>query len=156
MKRNLINCLVTTANIEVSMSFAQWKLYQNGEINLAEIKLINDLDFQLSSLNVDTYRLMVFALAILLNLFTHTSTIAFAVGGSEAITVLGNKFLKIIQEGMYFVCLTKGILEVGKEVTRGGDNLGKIGRIIITYVLAFATIFIFPWAFDTVKETFAN
>lgn len=156
MKRNLINCIITTTNIEVSMSFAQWRSYQGGEMNLAEIKMINDLDFQLSKVNIDTYKLMVFSLALLLNLLTKVSVTAFAVGGSEAIPMLGNKFLGIIQEGMYYVCACKGVLEVGKEVVRGGDNLGKIGKIIISYIIAFATIYIFPWAFDTVKETFGT
>jgi len=155
MKRNLINCLIEKSNIEVGMTFEQYRAYRNGELNLAEIKMINDLDFEIGRLNPNTYKCLTIILGILLGVLLGNSQIAYATG-TEPINALGRKFLDIVRVGMYWVCLIKGCLEVGKEVTRGGDNMGNIGKIIIKYVLAFATLYIMPWAFDTVQETFAK
>lgn len=154
MKRNLINCLVTKSNIEVSMSFEQWRLYENGELNLVQIKMMNDVDFELFKLDPIMYRSLVVIISILLFYFS-TGSIAFA-SGLDAIPALGQRFLDIVRTGMYWVCLVKGCLDVGKEVTRGGDNLGNIGKIIMKYTLAFATLYIMPTCFDTVKEAFGQ
>lgn len=155
MKRNLINCLIEKSNIEVGMTFEQYRAYRNGELNLAEIKMINDLDFEIGRLNPNTYKCLTITLGILLGVLLGNSQVAYATG-AESINVLGRKALDIIRIAMYWVCLIKCILEVGKEVARGGDNTGNIGKIIMKYVLAFATLYITPWAFDTVQETFSN
>lgn len=154
MKRNLVNCLVTTANIEVTMSFQQWKAYTSGDINLAQIKMINDVELQLSKLNINTYKIIVTVIASTLFLINNNNVALAA--GIDSIQVLGNKFLDIVRNAMYWVCLVKGCLDVGKEVTRGGDNLGNIGKIIMKYTLAFGTLYILPSCFDMVRDTFAE
>lgn len=155
MKRNLINCLVEKSNIEVGMTFEQYKSYRNGDLNLAEIKMINDLDFEIGRLNPNTYKFLTIILAGVMSLLFANPTIAFA-NGIDSINKLGMTFLNIVRTGMYWVCIVKGCLEVGKEVTRGGDNMGNIGKIIVKYILAFATLFLLPWGFDLVQETFAK
>ncbi len=155
MKRNLINCLVEKSNIEVSMSFEQYRSYRDGELNLAEIKLINDLDIDLGKLDINSYRILVIVIAGVISLISANPTIAYA-SGLDSINNMGMKFLDIIRTGMYWVCIIKGSLDVGKELTRGGDNMGNIGKIVVKYVLAFATLFLLPWCFDTVRDTFAQ
>ena len=55
---------------------------------------------------------------------------------------------------MYWICLIKGLVDVGREVSRGGDNIGNIGKIVLKYVLAFATLYIMPYLFDLVRDNF--
>lgn len=154
MKKNLINRLIELSNIEVSMSMDQFKMYKNGEVNLFEIKMINELDAEIGVMrynNKKLYKYLVVGLAFALTLSIPTT--AHAVG-LDSIDILGNTFLTIVRRGMYWVCLIKSIIDIGKEVQKGGDNMGNIGKIIMKYVLAFASLYIMPYLFDLVRDSF--
>lgn len=154
MKRNLINGLVKLSNIEVVMNIEQFKIYRNGELNLLEIKMINELDTEIGIIrdnNKKLYKYLVVALAFVLTVSISTTTHAV---GLDSIDVLGNTFLTIVRRCMYWVCLIKSIIDIGKEVQKGGDNMGNIGKIIMKYVLAFASLYIMPYLFDLVKGSF--
>lgn len=154
MKKSLINSLVMISNVEVTMNVEQFRAYRSGELNLLEIKMINDLDEELGWLienDNKAYRNVVVGLAFTMTALS--SSLVFA-SGLDSIDTLGNTFLNIVRRAMYWICLIKALVDVGKEVSRGGDNMGNIGKIIMKYVLAFATLYLLPWLFDLVKESF--
>lgn len=97
--------------------------------------------------------LVTISLAIGLTLLN--STIAFAGQPNlSGIDRMGSIFLHIIQTAGYWICLVMGIVSVLKEITKGGDNFGNIGKVILKYVISFASLYMLPYFFEIVKECF--
>lgn len=155
MKRKLINGLVELSNIEVTMSIEQFKLYRNGSLSLLEIKIVNDLEEEIGWIFTNEKQLYKYiAICIAFLLTTTSMTVTSRAAGLDSIDSLGNIFLNIVRRTMYWICLIKGLVDVGREVSRGGDNIGNIGKIVLKYVLAFATLYIMPYLFDLVRDNF--
>lgn len=153
MKRNLINGLVELSNTEVTMSIEQFKLYRNGSLSLLEIKIINDLEEEIGWIVTNEkqlYKHIVICIAFLLT--TTSMAVIPRAAGLDSIDSLGNTFLNVVRRTMYWICLIKGLVDVGREVSRGGDNIGNIGKIVLKYVLAFSTLYIMPDLFDLVRD----
>ncbi|MEG2289669.1 MAG: hypothetical protein RSC24_06845 [Clostridium sp.] len=72
----------------------------------------------------------------------------------SGIDKMGHTFLYIVQTAGYWICLVMGIVAVLKEITKGGDNVGNIGKVILKYVISFASLYLLPTFFDIVKGCF--
>ena len=155
MKANFINRLIEFSNLEVTMNYNQYRSYRSNNINLLEIKMENKLDEEIGFIfrnDKKLYKLIVIAIAFAMTI--SLTTVTASAGGMENIDKLGNTFLNIVRRAMYWICLIKGLVDVGREVSRGGDNIGNVGKIIFKYVLAFATLYLMPWLFDLVRDSF--
>ena len=154
MKTNLINNLVSLSNIEVTLTYNQYLAYKSNKLSLADIKFINSFDKELSDIskNPKVYRLIVGGCAFIM---ASTSSLpVYADGGLGAIPSLGLKIYTIIQEAMKWICLVKAAIDIGREISRGGDNGSNIVRIILKYLMAFAALYLLPELFDIIENNF--
>lgn len=71
----------------------------------------------------------------------------------SGIDVLGNTFLGIIQRVGYWIALIAAIAEIIKVAMKGGNG-NDIGKVILKYVLIYASLFLMPWLFDQVAKAF--
>lgn len=67
---------------------------------------------------------------------------------------LGNTFLEIVRKIGYWVALISSIKDIIKVTMRGGNGMSEIGKIIMLYILAFASLYMMPSLFDMVKGAF--
>lgn len=68
---------------------------------------------------------------------------------------LGNTFLSLVRKSGYWICLVMGAVNCIKVGLQGGDKAGDIMKVIFKYVLIFASLYLLPFLFDLVKESFA-
>lgn len=152
MKSKIINCLITFSNVEVTFTLEEWRAYNNNEITSLEVILGH-------SCNVDVIKYkkyMTFAVTmavsfVLMTLEANASTFK----GIETIDNLGATFVGIIQQAGYWICFAKGLVDIIKELLKGGDKADSIGRILFKYVLAFASFYLLPFLFNIIKENFS-
>ena len=154
MKNKVINCLIQLSNIEVTYTKEQWELYRNNEINLLDVTLSNKL-------NTDyfVYRRYIrfgITLAVAHFFMTVNANASTLTSSTESIEKLGQTFVTFIQIAGYWICFAKGLLDIIKEVLRGGDKADGIGRILIKYVLAFSSFYLLPFAFDLIRSNFSQ
>lgn len=72
---------------------------------------------------------------------------------ANGIDALGNTFLGIIQRVGYWIALIAAIGEIIKVAMKGGTG-SDIGKVILKYVLIYASLFLMPWLFDQVAKAF--
>lgn len=150
MKNILVEILLE--NTKTSMSFNQYKLYKDGQLSLADIKFINRFDKQLGEISPEIYKGVVIGIATVM----FYSNTVYAADGLEKIDSVGSSILTIAQKICYWVCLIMGVTDVMKELFKGDviHNYQDIGKVIIKYILAFASVYFMPYAFDTIKDLF--
>ncbi|OSA92544.1 UNVERIFIED_ORG: hypothetical protein B2H93_14380 [Clostridium botulinum] len=71
-----------------------------------------------------------------------------------AVDNLGNTFLSIIQRVGYWIALLSALAEIVKTAMRGGNNTAEVGKIIMKYLLIYASLYLMPWLFGLVREAF--
>lgn len=67
---------------------------------------------------------------------------------------LGNTFLNILQRVGYWIALLSALAEIIKTSMRGGNNTAEIGKIIMKYLLIYASLYLMPYMFNLVREAF--
>lgn len=72
----------------------------------------------------------------------------------DSIDSLGNTFLTIIRRVGYWIALICALAEIIKTSMRGGNNASEIGKIMMKYLLIYASLFLMKSLFDLVKEAF--
>lgn len=168
MKNKLINCLVAKTNIQITFSTKeQWDAYKENRTNLLAIKLKNDfnigkdfqdaekeLDFVINGFNYK--KAVVFAMALSFIIINRNITVhaATTIVGEEGLTKLGEKFVGLIQMAGYWICFAKGLIDIIKEVLKGGEKADGIAKILIKYTLAFSSFYLLPVLFDMIKGSF--
>ena len=153
MKNNLINSLVELSNVQITFNREQWLLYKDNELNLLQITIGNSLKFNCDLFLYRKYLRFSVALAIAFFMSTVEANATTTIN-SEAIDRLGQAFVSIVQQAGYWICFAKGLMDIIKEVMRGGDKAEGIGRIVVKYVLAFASFYLLPLGFDLIKNNF--
>lgn len=137
--------IVKSLNIEVVMSWEEWVMYKKGELTLTEIKLgYKEKDL--------IKKVLVVSLAYFF--IEQSKVFAYGPDGLNAIDTLGNKFLSIAQQITYWICIVMAIVDVAKEVLKGSNQASGIGKVLMKYVLAFTSIYLIPWLFDLIRESF--
>lgn len=153
MKKKIINSIIYMSNIEVTMNLQQYIAYKNNKLTLADIKFVNSVDKEILNIknnNKNLYRNIVITLACCLN----TTAVAYA-DSFAAIDRLGYTIFSVIQNAMYWVCLISLAIEVGKCVGKMGNNgLSELLKIILKYLLCFATMYFITDLFDMIKNSF--
>lgn len=153
MKKDFINSLVKLSNIEIPMTFKQYKLYRENKLSLLDIKLINALDEDLGIIenkNKRLYQILAGCMAFMLAF--SQDALVYASNPSSRVNELGHKLFGLIQLAMKWICLIKAAVDIGKEVGRGGDNGGNIFKIALKYAATFAILILLPELFDFIEE----
>lgn len=139
-------------NKEITMTVNQFLDLTNNKKSLMEIQLEN-LDINKLLNNESFKKFIIGGLAV--SMYMINTKTAFALSPDlSGIDKMGMTFLHIIQTAGYWICLVMGIVSVLKEITKGGDNFGNIGKIILKYVISFASLYMLPYFFEIVKECF--
>ena len=99
-------------------------------------------------------KLVITSLALIL-MFTSVQANA-ADLNTSGIDKLGNTFLILLQKGGYWICLVMGVKDIIRQLMKGGDNIGDVGKVIVRYVLAFASLHMLPYFFDLAAECFTR
>lgn len=148
MKTNLINSLITLSNVEVVFTADEWKSYRNNEITSLDIIL--EHKYNIEFYKYRKYLNFGITLAVSFIIMTLEAN-ASVVDGMKTIDNLGATFVGIIQQAGYWICFAKGLVDIIKELLKGGDKADSIGRIMFKYVLAFASFYLLPFCFDLIK-----
>ena len=77
----------------------------------------------------------------------------YAIADMSKIDVAGNMFLEIVKHAGYWIILIVAICNVIKTATTTNNN-SDIFKVIVKYILIYATLFILPWGFDLVEGVF--
>lgn len=154
MKTKLVNSLVSLSNIEVTLTYNQYLAYKNNDLSLVDIKFINHFDKELGviSKNPQIYKFIVGGCAFIMA--SSSSIPVYAEGNLSTIPALGLRIYTIIQEAMKWICLIKASVDIGREISRGGDNGSNIVRIILKYLMAFAALYLLPELFNIIEDNF--
>lgn len=138
------------------MTFSQYRAYKNGEKTLREIKRernemgkLEDIATEIVE-NPRLKRLVVFTVASLnyaSEVLADTSE-AYAKIDRGGILILG-----LIQTVAYWLCIISCIMEILKTVMNGSTK--DVGKIMLKYILIFASVYLMPWAFNLIKDIFA-
>lgn len=136
---------------DISMSLNQFIDLSNNKKNLTQIRFEN-LDLNRLLENKKFKNFLIGGLAVGIHLI-NTKTV-FAAPDLSGIDRMGITFLHIVQTAGYWICLVMGIVSVLKEITKGGDNVGNIGKVILKYIISFASLYMLPYFFDIVKGCF--
>lgn len=136
----------------ISMSLNQFLDLANDKKTLLEIQLEN-IDTEKLLNNIALKKILISGLAVGMYII-NTKTAFASTPDLTGIDEMGRTFLHIIQTAGYWICLVMGIVSVLKEITKGGDNFGNIGRVILKYVISFASLYMLPYFFEIVKGCF--
>lgn len=137
---------------DISMSLNQFLDLSNDKKTLIEIQLENiNTEKLLNNLAFRRFVISGFAIGMYI---INTKTVFASTPDLTGIDKMGMTFLHIIQTAGYWICLVMGIVSVLREITKGGDNFGNIGKIILKYVISFASLYMLPSFFEIVKGCF--
>lgn len=93
-------------------------------------------------------------IGLALGLILINSTSVYAAPNTNGIDKLGNTFLRLVRKGGYYICLVMGIINCIKVGLQGGDKSSDIMKVLFKYVLIFASLYLLPFLFDLVEESF--
>lgn len=134
--------------MEVVMNHAQYLQWRDGNKTTLDIKLEN-----LGVINSRKFeKQLIVGIGVSLFIISNP-TYAFAVD-LGAIDKLGNTFLDIIRRVGYWIALISALTEIIKTSMRGGNNTAEVGKIIMKYLLIYASLYLMPYLFDLVKGAF--
>ena len=134
--------------MEVVMNHKQFLDWKYGNKTTLDIKLEN---IGIKS-NKRFKKELIIGLAVGGFLINHSS---YAFGlDLGAIDVLGNTFLSIVRKASYWIVLILSLTEICKTALKGGNNQSEILKVIVKYLLIYASLFLMPWLFDLVEEAF--
>jgi hypothetical protein len=136
------------------MTIPQFLKLQNGEISELDIRRINatkELDKELGYIGIDSktfFKAMSLALAVILG----NSINVLAAPKLDKVDTLGFTILQVIRKVGYWVVIIMASTEVIKSATV--KDYKAIVSIIAKYATVYATLYMLPWLFDLIKETF--
>lgn len=134
--------------MKVVMNHTQYLDWKYGNKTTIDIKLENIGIKKIERLEKE----LIIGLAVGGFLINHP-TAAFGLD-LGAIDVLGNTFLSIVRKASYWIVLILSLTEICKTALKGGNNQSEILKVIVKYLLIYASLFLMPWLFDLVEEAF--
>ena len=130
------------------------KLVKNFDFSKKEKSEIKSLDQwigQVKRKDSRLYKILVFTVASMsysANVLADTGT------ALNNIDKIGFVFLSIFQKVGYWGCLLGCFVEILKSLMNTGTK--DIWKIFMKYMVIFAILYLLPWAFDLIKETFSS
>lgn len=134
--------------MKVVMNHTQYLDWKYGNKTTIDIKLENIGIKKIERLEKE----LIIGLAVG-GFLINNPTVAFGLD-LGAIDKLGNTFLSIVRKASYWIVLIVSLTEICKTALKGGNNNAEIGKIIIKYLLIYASLFLMPWLFGIVEEAF--
>lgn len=136
----------------ITMSINQFMEVQRGEKSFKDIEVENGMESLATKIiNDDRLRRMtVFTIASLSyaqEVLADTSD-AFGKINKGGLMILG-----LIQTVGYWLCIISCVMEILKTVMNGATK--DVGKVMIKYILIFASLYLMPWLFDLIREIFA-
>ena len=116
-----------------------------------EIKSLDKWIGQLKRKDTRLYKTLVFTVAGLSFAINAHADVNDALAGVDSV---GFIFLTIFQKVGYWGCLLGCFVEILKSLMNTGTK--DIWRIFMKYIIIFAILYLLPWAFDFIKDTFSN
>lgn len=152
MKSKTINCLTSILNIETTFTSDEWKSYRNNDVTELDLFINHNL------INTDfiKYRkYIVFGITLSVSLLLmNVSAYADVAVTNDKLDKLGKTFVSLIQQAGYWLCFAKGLVDIIKEILKGGDKAEGIAKIMFKYVICYSAFFLFPFFFDLIKSCF--
>lgn len=128
------------------------KLVKNFDFSKKEKSEIKSLDQwigQVKKSDKRLYKVLVFTVAAM----GYSANVLADTGSAlNNIDKIGFVFLSIFQKVGYWGCLLGCFVEILKSLMNTGTK--DIWKIFMKYMVIFAILYLLPWAFDLIKETF--
>ncbi len=134
--------------MEVIMNHTQYLDWKNNNKSTLDIKLEN---LGLNDSKNFKKQLIIGIGTTLFLINNPTYVLAVDLGSVDK---LGNIFLNILQRVGYWIALLSALAEIIKTSMRGGNNTAEIGKIIMKYLLIYASLYLMPYMFELVREAF--
>ena len=116
-----------------------------------EIKSLDQWIGQVKRSDKRLYKILVFTVASM----SYSATVLADTGEAlNNIDKIGYIFLSIFQKVGYWGCLLGCFVEILKSLMNTGTK--DIWKIFMKYMVIFAILYLLPWAFDLIKETFSS
>ena len=117
----------------------------------SEIKSLDQWIGQVKRSDKRLYKILVFTVAYM----SYSATVLADTGEAlNNIDKIGYIFLSIFQKVGYWGCLLGCFVEILKSLMNTGTK--DIWKIFMKYMVIFAILYLLPWAFDLIKETFSS
>lgn len=117
----------------------------------SEIKSLDQWIGQVKRSDKRLYKILVFTVASM----SYSATVLADTGEAlNNIDKIGYIFLSIFQKVGYWGCLLGCFVEILKSLMNTGTK--DIWKIFMKYMVIFAILYLLPWAFDLIKETFSS
>lgn len=132
---------------EIIMTIPQFNSIQRGEMSYKDLETETFATRILKDPRLTKCFTVAIALINISNqVYADTSQV------TAKIDTTGNMILSIFQSLARWICIIMCLMEICKAV--GNGTTKDIGKIILKYTLAYATTFLLPFLFDTIKEIF--
>lgn len=132
---------------EIIMTIPQFNAIQRGEMTYKDL----ELETLATKILKDGRLIKVFVMGIaLINMSNKVYADTTQVTGK--IDEAGTMFLDVVQTIARWTCLVMCLVEITKSIMNGSTK--DIGKIMFKYLLAFATTFLMPFAFDMIESIF--
>ena len=116
-----------------------------------EIKSLDQWIGQVKRSDKRLYKILVFTVASM----SYSATVLADTGEAlNNIDKIGYIFLSIFQKVGYWGCLLGCFVEILKSLMNTATK--DIWKIFMKYMVIFAILYLLPWAFDLIKETFSS
>lgn len=134
--------------MEIVMNHNQYMSLKKGEKTKLDIKLEN-----IGMKNIKRFeRDLVIGIGVTLFLINNPCRVLGV--DLSAIDSLGNTFLDICKKVGYWIALISAMTEMIKVSMRGGNNTSEVGKVIMKYLLIYASLYLMPYLFNLVQGAF--
>lgn len=137
---------------KMAMTIHQFCQFERGELTLEQIRKSNELEAIAKHIRSNKRLEKMFTFVMGSLMFFQDNSVLAAGNGVKGIDPLGFKLLGIFRSFAYWICIIMCIVEICKSLLQGDSK--SIGKIVVKYVLAFAAIYLVPWLFDVIRDSF--
>lgn len=140
--------------MELVMNYNQYLQWKNKEKTELDIKLENS---NLKILNNRKMRKKFERQAVIgmaTALFILSNPVRVMAVDLSSMQKLGNTIVTLIQKAGYWLILAMALLDIIKTSMKSGNNASEIGKLILYYLLIFASLHFMPYLFNMVAEAF--
>lgn len=134
--------------MEIVMNHNQYMSWKNGDKTKLDIKMEN-----IGIKNIERFEKDLI-IGIGTTLFLMNNPCRVLGVDLTAIDSLGNTFLDICRKVGYWIALISSMTEIIKVSMRGGNNTSEIGKVIMKYLLIYASLYLMPYLFNLVQGAF--
>ena len=125
------------------------KVVRNYDFSRRERQDLNSWIGEVEKKDTRLYKILVFTVA---GLNYASKVLADTTEAMGKVKVAGSTILGLIQGIGYYLCLLSCIIEILKSIMNGSSK--DVAKIMMKYLLIFASLYLMPFLFDLVREIF--